>query len=236
MSIRLNWNYRSYSDLRNVSGENDMSEIEKPNAEEKKENVATKGTSSEQCESTADKSTVADTTCSTPAINTDNKERYDWKTKYEKQARHEMRCEAIYIITIMLLSLILLLINWLGYFNKLLQLDANMSKVFDYLMYFYSAGMLGGIIFGMKYFYRVIARGFWTQDRRYWRILSPWISAVISLIVGCMALAGLINSGKEFSYPWAVAFGFFSGYFADEALGKMYELATAIFGKGINKG
>jgi len=112
--------------------------------------------------------------------------------------------------------------------------DTDKKPIAKYLIYFATGGLLGGSIYGMKYFYRVIARRYWTQDRRYWRILSPFISMAIAFVIGCMIYAGILNSGKPdsgFKNSWGVAFGFFAGYFADEAVGKMYDIATMIFGK-----
>jgi hypothetical protein len=134
----------------------------------------------------------------------------------------------------LLLSYTLLSLNFFGVFIALLKhfrFTPGKLKIAEYLIYFSSAGILGGSIYGIKYFYRIIARGYWTLDRRYWRIFSPFVSMSIAFIVGTMVCAGLLKSNNNISNSWAVAFGFFSGYFADEAVGKMYEVATLVFGK-----
>ena len=96
-------------------------------------------------------------------------------------------------------------------------------------LYFFS-GLMGGDIFGIKYFYRVVARGYWTQDRKYWRVFSPWISACVALVVGGMVVSGYVNTVKAPSAAAGLCVGFIAGYFADEAVGKMSEVATALFG------
>ena len=164
-------------------------------------------------------------------INTDDKDQYDWKSKYPPEARKEIRWESVYIGVIFILSFALLVLNFLGVFSKLLELEESQILQFEYIVYFSSAGMLGGIVFGMKYFYRVVARGYWTQDRKYWRILSPFISMSVAFIVGTMASSGILMAHNSSKNMWAIAFGFFAGYFADEAVGKMYEMATLLFGK-----
>lgn len=173
-------------------------------------------------------------------INTDGRDPFDWKSRYPQEAKREIRWEAFYIVCIFILSFLLLLLNYLCVFSKLLQKFTQCSQIkrfsirrFEYLVYFLSSGLLGGSIFGVKYFYRVIARGYWTQDRRYWRIFSPFISMTIAFIVGTMASSGILNSQNSSS--WAVSIGFFAGYFADEAVGKMYEIATLLFGKTKNR-
>jgi hypothetical protein len=93
--------------------------------------------------------------------------------------------------------------------------------------------MLGGITFGIKYFYRVVARGWWHQDRRFWRFMSPFIAMIVALVVGSMIDAGLIvvTAQNRISTPAIISIGFLAGYFADEAVGKMYEVASVLFGR-----
>jgi hypothetical protein len=167
-------------------------------------------------------------------MNTDGRNRHDWKSKYTDEARKEMIKEAVYIGLILVLSFALLIFNFFGAFVALIKHfcgNPSKLKIAEYLIYFSSAGILGGSVYGIKYFYRVIAHGYWTQDRRYWRIFSPFVSMAIAFIVGIMVCAGLLKSNNNISNSWAIAFGFFSGYFADEAVGKMYEIATLVFGK-----
>ena len=164
-------------------------------------------------------------------VNTDDRKPFDWKSKYPSEARKEIRWESAYIGFIFFLSFALLVLNFLGIISSLLALEETHIIKFEYIVYFSSAGMLGGIVFGMKYFYRVVARGYWTQDRRYWRILSPFISMSVAFIVGTMSSSGVLLAHNSSTNTWAIAFGFFAGYFADEAVGKMYEMATLLFGK-----
>ena len=167
------------------------------------------------------------------SVNTDGREPYEWKSKYPECARKEMKKEAIYIGAILLLSFILLicivggLIDLIG---SLLGLESKkIVSLEGIILYFYS-GLLGGTVFGLKYFYRVVSRGYWSQDRKYWRIFSPWISACIAFVVGCMVLSGYINATHTQSFATEICVGFITGYFADEAVGKMSEVAIALFG------
>ena len=165
-------------------------------------------------------------------INTDGREPYDWESKYEPNARKEMRLEACYIGCILAISLVGLFCYWSGlvtYFIELIPFTKDTEYLAGIILYFQS-GLLGGAIFGVKYFYRVVARGYWTQDRRYWRVFSPWISSCIALVVGCMVVYGYINTDQNPSTAAGTCIGFIAGYFADEAVGKMSEVAIALFG------
>jgi hypothetical protein len=168
-------------------------------------------------------------------VNTDGREPFDWASKYPPEARKEMRFECGYVLILFVLAFTLISLNFFGALYPLFDLDDCQVAQFKYMVYFSSAGLLGGTVFGMKYFYRVVARGYWTQDRRYWRLLSPFISLGIAFIVSAMVSASLLSASNASTNYWAIAFGFFSGYFADEAVGKMYEIATLLFGKTTKK-
>lgn len=53
----------------------------------------------------------------------------------------------------------------------------------------------------------------------------------LSFIVGALIDASFITARGPISGPAIVSTGFLVGYFADEAVGKMYEIASVIFGR-----
>lgn len=163
-------------------------------------------------------------------LNTDGRKPYHWESGYPEEARTKIRYEAIYVGIVLVISLLGLLFNWCGCFSGILCLEGDKLLSFESIMYYFFSGLLGGTIFGIKYFYRVVARGYWSQDRIYWRVFSPWISACIAVIVGCMVISGFINAAKSPSAATGICVGFVAGYFADQAVGKMSEVATALFG------
>lgn len=167
-------------------------------------------------------------------INTDGRGQYDWESCYPEEARKEMRGEAIYIAVVLVLSVIGLFLACWGVFSggcaENNTLCTEKLQAFESVLCYFFAGLLGGTVYGIKYFYRVIARGYWTQDRRYWRIFSPWISSCVALVVGCMVTAGFIKAVEVQTTLTSVCVGFVAGYFADDAVSKMSEVAKALFG------
>ena len=163
-------------------------------------------------------------------INTDNRKPYDWESGYPAKARTEMRWEAAYIAVVLLLSFILLICNYLGLIGSLLPLDESQFLQFEYIIYFSSAGLLGGTVYGIKYFYKAVARGYWTQGRRYWRLFSPFISMSVALVIGVIPSANILTLYSSTTNAWAITVGFLAGYFADNAVGKMQEIAKLLFG------
>lgn len=162
---------------------------------------------------------------------TDGREAYKWETCYAKQARDKIRKEAIYLIFLFLSSFLLIFVIWHGYISASLSLTPIKYLTFQKYAYYTVTGMLGGVVFGIKYLYRVVARGYWHEDRRLWRFLSPLNAMAIAFIVGAMIDASFISKPEPISSAATVSIGFLSGYFADEAIGKMYEIAGVIFGK-----
>lgn len=163
----------------------------------------------------------------------DGRERWDWKTRYPPEARLEFRWEAIYLFCLLIFSLSLIFATWKGWINSLLSIPANRALTLNQYIYYAASGMLGGVTFDIKYLYRVVARGFWHQDRRIWRIMSPYLAMTIALIVGAMINAGLMKTQTSISGAALVSIGFLSGYFADHAVAKMYEIANVFFGRSV---
>lgn len=166
-------------------------------------------------------------------VNTDGRKQYDWESKYPECAQKEMKKEAIYIAIIRIIAFSLLIFIVGGLIDKvgnLIGLEAKKTASLEGVIIYFFSGLLGGTIFGLKYFYRVVSRGYWSQDRKYWRFFSPWISACVAFVVGCMVLSGYINATQTQSFAAEICVGFITGYFADEAVGKMSEVATALFG------
>lgn len=166
-------------------------------------------------------------------VNTDGRKQYDWESKYPECAQKEMKKEAIYIAIILIIAFSLLIFIVGGLIDKvgnLIGLEAKKTASLEGVIIYFFSGLLGGTIFGLKYFYRVVSRGYWSQDRKYWRFFSPWISACVAFVVGCMVLSGYINATQTQSFAAEICVGFITGYFADEAVGKLSEVATALFG------
>jgi H+/Cl- antiporter ClcA len=168
--------------------------------------------------------------------NTDDRERFNFKSKYENKARIEIRIEAAYLLFVMIASLVLLYLNWKGTLLSIFDIQTG-QDTFKRYVYYLVSGLLGGITFGIKYFYRVVARGWWHQDRRVWRVSSPFLSSVIGFMTGVLIEAQLLNTNIPSNGASIVSIGFLAGYFADEAVGKMYEIANVVFGaNNIKKG
>lgn len=166
-------------------------------------------------------------------VNTDGRRALDWKSKYEPNAILHIRLDAAYITASAAAVMIAILLTWTGtLFDALTCGCDNCSRsTFDKYAYYLLGGYLGGVLFGIKYLYKVVARSRWHLDRRLWRLLSPLLSAGLALVVGALIESGVlgltsrVNSGAAY-----LSYGFLVGYFADRAIDKMHEVAETIFG------
>lgn len=164
--------------------------------------------------------------------NTDGRKQYEFKSKYPDDIQKEIKEEGRILFLLLFLALTILLVNYIGFFHSFFDCGADSQHIeIQRYVYYSIAGMLGGIIFGMKYYYRVVARGYWHQDRKAWRLMSPFIAMVIAFITGTLIESGFFGGETPKSSAAIVSIGFLAGYFADEAVGKMYEVANVIFGK-----
>ena len=132
---------------------------------------------------------------------TDGRKKYEWASGYPKPAKDEIFLEACFLFVVFFASLFLIFAAWKNWAAFILPLSLAEAVTLKKFLYYASSGMLGGIIFGMKYFYRMVARGYWHQDRRCWRFMSPFIATAISTIVGVMIDAGIMAAQKPIVAP-----------------------------------
>lgn len=162
---------------------------------------------------------------------TDGRKRYDWKTRYPKRARIEIVAESLYLFLLLTFALIVLFLTWNNWLGTFLSLSDDQAPIFKLYMYYSMSGLLGGVLFDFKNLYKSIARGWWHQDRRIWRIISPFVAMVVGFVVGAMIECSMINASSPVTSPGTISIGFLSGYFADRAIGKMREVAAVFFGE-----
>lgn len=166
-------------------------------------------------------------------INTDGRDSHDWTTRYERAAVFQIRFDAAYIATLMVVALVAIFLTWNGTsFELLNQGCGTCSRVtFNKYSYYFLGGYLGGVLFGVKYLYKVVARGYWNMDRRLWRLFSPFLSGGLALVVGALIDSGVLGlTSKVASGAAYFSYGFITGYFADRAIDKMQEVAETVFG------
>ena len=158
---------------------------------------------------------------------TDERTQGDWKSRYKDRTVITFQIiEAFYLIFIIIISFAALILNYIGIVEHWLNIPDNKQIYFSRTFTCAVCGLLGGTIFDVKWFYKSIAHGYWNIDRIYWRIFTPIISLSFAFCLACVFSDNIIINGNGFS---ASTLGFLSGYFSDEAVGKMAEVAKVLF-------
>lgn len=172
------------------------------------------------------------------SLPTDGRNKYEWQTKYAvdegnpKKPLQLMKGEAIYLTVLMFLAFVAIIANYKGFFVWALNVDVVDVDIITRVIYCLCAGLLGGVTFSIKIFYRAVARGQWNIDRRYWRIFSPLISLSVTSVVAAFMIDDIISS----HIYWTYTIGYFAGYFSENAVGKMYDIAVVLFSSPVKEG
>ena len=170
-----------------------------------------------------------------PGDPTDGKKRYEFASGYPLLCRIEIFLEAVYLVLLMAIAAYLVVWYVAGSFPLVavgIRSD-DLPKAVLHLIAFPIAGLMGGTMFGLKWQYRVAARGWWHKDRRVWRLCSPWLSAALAMMIGIAIDGGLFglsfSQGSMNAASTLLSVGFVTGYFADSALAKLQEIASVVF-------
>lgn len=167
-------------------------------------------------------------------INDDERKRFNWKSRYPQIARTQIRWEAAYVLIVFIISGVGIFLTWRGDVAGVLAdgCAGCHTPTLNRYAFLTFAGVLGGSLFGLKYLYKVVARGWWNEDRQLWRLFSPLLAGGMAFAVGALAHAGLFgfSVGDNQSGASFVSLGFIAGYFADSASRKLQEIADTLFG------
>ncbi|MCK9365482.1 MAG: hypothetical protein M0P74_18010 [Syntrophales bacterium] len=169
-----------------------------------------------------------------PSDPTDGRERLEWRSKYsEPGAKCGIWFEAAYLAVLLLGIPIAIVISWLEYPKDWFGLcDQKYKPIMKYSIAWLS-GSLGGTLFDVKWLYHSVARQFWHLDRQLWRFFTPHISgglAFVTIALISSPIFRLFDRQAVESLASIVSVAFLVGYFSDNALAKLREIAENIFG------
>ena len=167
--------------------------------------------------------------------NADGRGLFEPKSKYSDKLRKEQKWEGVYLGGMLLVTLAALGLVGIGAIVPD-GLPGTVSRPAQRFILVALGGLLGGLVYGGKWLYHSIAKGLWHQDRRMWRILSPWISLGATIGIWSLMNAGFFPPVSESpsgstSLTTFVGIGFVIGYLSDRFLAKMKELTEVLFGR-----
>lgn len=171
----------------------------------------------------------------------DGRKNWEWKSKYCKKAWYQI-CGELVVLAAFLALALFVLIDCVTLTKDEVARDGYVhSSLFGVYIAVENAkwvalavaGFIGGLVFDLKWLYHAVARGKWHQDRCLWRLIVPFNSAMVSLFTGFLFASGVIPFLKNESfdeYHTLLGFGFVFGYFSDNILAALQNLAAKLFG------
>ncbi len=172
-----------------------------------------------------------------PGDYTDGRKPGHWESRYVQKAQVCIRWEAAYLTVVLAASLLGIFLVWLGLPQVRLGLTGYRYVVFTKDTIGALSGVFGGVLFGMKWLYHSVAKEIWNLDRRWWRYFTPVISGGLAfamvLVIGSF---GGFDPSLVATNGRTAAIGFLIGFFSDNALAKLAEVAQPLFGPTHKRG
>lgn len=168
-----------------------------------------------------------------PTDYTDGRQPLDWESKYPREAQKQIRLEAIYLATLLLVLPAVIIVLLSGVAAARSPLDCGSSGDGCKYLFAFLGGALGGALFSTKWLYHSVAKRLWHVDRRLWRLLTPLLSAGLAFGTTLLIKANVVAifNQQALDSPQAIlAISFLIGYFSDNATAKLTEVAETVFG------
>jgi hypothetical protein len=173
---------------------------------------------------------------------TDGRAPWDWQTRFPREARRAINCEAWTLAAVLIVTLVLsALAIWLAQHEVNLPIslfsrspESNSQMLLDFrLISVFLSGAVGGTTFSVKWLIHAVAKGSWHLDRRYWRLFVPLVGGVYACVVLTLFDVGMMggqppSTGRSIASTAALAF--LVGYFSDGVSGLLSNVANAVFG------
>lgn len=166
---------------------------------------------------------------------TDGRKPGNWATRYsDDEARKSIDFEKRYLLILIFLNIVIATV--LGLLIKYPPYSQYCPTLRKYAFAFLG-GAMGGSVFSAKWLVHSVAKNTWNRDRRLWRIFTPIVSGVLGFIVILLIGCGVISISNLDSIDLGKCYGvaFLIGYFSDNAIGKLTEIAQVFFGSSNNK-
>ena len=171
----------------------------------------------------------------------DQREPYEYDTKYPKAAWKFIAAEAVYLAVVLLLGITLIALmippvgsgsqNW--YFKLVISVFGQPAGASFHYVVIAKFGLIGGCLNDIKWLIHSVARGLWHRDRVLWRLFTPLNSALTAVFFALIIQSGIISLFDPSSFrslELAAAFGILTGYFADGVMSVLTNLASVLFG------
>ncbi|WP_380787121.1 hypothetical protein [Sphingomonas sp. R86521] len=176
-----------------------------------------------------------------PAVElTDGRQPGHFATRYPRSAWFQIAVEFVFLLVVLIAVSVSLLIIGKAVGAKPVNpqalafgLQYPRDRTFLIWLSIALSGSAGGTAFALKWLYHSVAKWTWNRDRILWRFIVPALSGVFAVFVAFMVSAEIVPflNAKAFdSFYRALGAGFLLGYFSDNVLAALQNLAVKWFG------
>lgn len=170
---------------------------------------------------------------------TDGRPKGDWKSRYDEDCHKYILWEKKYLIVLLSACIVFPLLIGIAINDCIWGLSCGFGNLKIYAFAFFG-GTLGGTLFAVKWLVHSIAKNTWNLDRRLWRIFTPLLSGSLAFVVILLISSDLFSAKSDtntsaLTIHKAYGIGFLVGYFSDNAIGKLTEIAQVFFGSSLSQ-
>lgn len=167
---------------------------------------------------------------------TDGRPKGDWKSRYDDECHKHILWEKKYLVVLLFGCLVIPLLIGIAANDCFWGMTCGFENLKKYCFAFWG-GTLGGTLYAVKWLVHSVAKNSWNLDRKLWRIFTPFLSGSLAFIVILLINSSLFK-GNDFSslnIHKSYGIGFLVGYFSDNAIGKLTEIAQVFFGSSLTQ-
>jgi len=167
---------------------------------------------------------------------TDGRPKGDWKSRFDAKSQEHINWEKRYLLILLCGCLLIPFVIGIVSNKFFSQPPTEYQNLKRYLFALFG-GILGGTLFSMKWLVHSVAKDTWNYDRQLWRVFTPLLSGALALVIVILINCQMfdITKPENLSIHKCFGIGFLVGYFSDNAIGKLTEIAQVLFGSTISK-
>jgi len=169
-----------------------------------------------------------------PADLTDGRRPFQWESRWPPEAKKQIHKEALYVLTLFASIPVVTVLVANKTLGGVLGLTLHGYPQFETYSFSALGGLLGGVLFDLKWLYHAVARGTWNADRWLWRVFIPLISSGLAVAIVLLARSGtlpLVDVSSLNHNSTIMGVSFIIGYFSDNTIAAMARFASNVLGE-----
>lgn len=153
----------------------------------------------------------------------------EYQSRYPVEINKRIKGEAYFLIVLLVIVCVIGIAIGIQYKSQIIKSEFTSSKIVYCYCFAWVGGMIGGIVFSSKWLYHTVAKGLWNEDRWLWRKITPILSGITAVMF--LVILYAFQCSEPYNIHECCGIGFLVGYFSDDAIGKLSEIAKVLFAR-----